>query len=180
MSEERVAQQAKEKELKRLNGLLALLAVGCLGIAAWVVAAYGFKAGTDDLFLVLTCLSLALLFAINPLLYAYRNGWFDAGDEPEAAHAVEHEHGATTKQNLFVWASLLGLTGIEVILAYYQIPVTLMLIIVMGLSIIKAALIVASASFVLTIAALVPPHAHLTPSLPDATQPGERPGSFRW
>ncbi|HXG63982.1 MAG TPA: hypothetical protein VNO70_02675, partial [Blastocatellia bacterium] len=69
MSEEH-ATQSKEKEIKLLNGILAALAAGCLVVAAAIVGMDGFRAGTDDLFLVLTCLTLALLFAINPLLYA--------------------------------------------------------------------------------------------------------------
>ncbi len=44
---------------------------------------------------------------------------------------------------LRVWAALLAMTLVEVFLAYMQLPVNLMLVILMGLSVIKAALIVA-------------------------------------
>jgi cytochrome c oxidase subunit 4 len=57
-----------------------------------------------------------------------------------AAH--EHVEGGTPLF-LKVWAALLIMTGIEVFLAYQGLPVNLMLIILMGLSVIKAALIVA-------------------------------------
>ena len=57
--------------------------------------------------------------------------------------AVHETHGGSNRENVIVWGGLLGLTAIEVFLAYIQIPTTLMLIILMGASIIKAALIVA-------------------------------------
>ena len=56
---------------------------------------------------------------------------------------TEESHGASNRQNTFIWAWLLGLTAIEVFLAYIHLNLTLMLVILMGLSIIKAALIVA-------------------------------------
>jgi len=60
--------------------------------------------------------------------------------ETEAGHG---EHGGSNRENVIVWGGLLALTAIEVFLAYIQINVTLMLIILMGASIIKAALIIA-------------------------------------
>ena len=56
--------------------------------------------------------------------------------------AVEHV-GGTTQSFLYVWVALLGLTGIEVLLAYEQVPTLIMLTALIGLSIIKAALIIA-------------------------------------
>jgi cytochrome c oxidase subunit IV len=44
---------------------------------------------------------------------------------------------------LKVWAMLLVLTGVEIFLAYEELPVHIMLILLMGLSLIKAAMIVA-------------------------------------
>ena len=58
------------------------------------------------------------------------------------AHADEHFAGSN-KLFISVWVWLLVLTGIEVFLAYKPIPIHFMLTILMGLSIIKAALIVA-------------------------------------
>jgi cytochrome c oxidase subunit 4 len=52
-----------------------------------------------------------------------------------------HEHADTNRQNVFIWIVLLVLTAIEVFLAYIHLNLVLMLVILMGLSIIKAALI---------------------------------------
>src|SRR2546429_9809982 len=61
------------------------------------------------------------------------------------AHTVDNgEHFAgSTKLFISVWVWLLLLTGFEVFLGYKQLPVIYMLVILMGASIIKAALIVA-------------------------------------
>ena len=59
------------------------------------------------------------------------------------ATAHEHAHAAgSTKLFLWVWFWLLALTGVEVFLAYKQLGVKLMLTLLMGLSIIKASLII--------------------------------------
>jgi cytochrome c oxidase subunit IV len=57
-------------------------------------------------------------------------------------HAEEHFAGSN-KLFSWIWAWLLILTAIEVFLAYKPMAVHFMLIILMGLSIIKAALIIA-------------------------------------
>ncbi len=141
---------SKQREVTTLNMILLGLAVLSLGVAAWDVFSDRFRGGTDDVFLVLVCLMLALLFAIPPLMWAHANGMLknpfaeeavaEGGVEMEVAHG---EHGGSDRQNIYVWAGLLGLTAFEVFLAYIQIPLTLMVIILMGASIIKAALIVA-------------------------------------
>ena len=59
-----------------------------------------------------------------------------------ANEAIGHSEGGT-RLYLGVWAALLAMTVVEVFLAYIQLSVTLMLVILMGLSLIKAALIVA-------------------------------------
>ena len=59
-------------------------------------------------------------------------------------HAETEVHFAgSNKLFLSVWAWLLLLTGFEVFLGYIQLPIIYMLVILMGASIIKAALIVA-------------------------------------
>ena len=141
---------SKQREVTTLNMILLGLAVLSLGVAVWDVFSDSFRAGTDDVFLVLVCLMLALLFAIPPLMWAHANGMLknpfaeeavaEGGVEMEVAHG---EHGGSDRQNVYVWGGLLGLTAFEVFLAYIQIPLTLMVIILMGASIIKAALIVA-------------------------------------
>jgi cytochrome c oxidase subunit 4 len=58
------------------------------------------------------------------------------------SEAVEHV-GGTTLTFTYVWIGLLALTGVEVFLAYEQLPTLIMLTALMGLSVIKAALIIA-------------------------------------
>src|SRR3989441_9729377 len=59
-----------------------------------------------------------------------------------SAHVEEHFAGSN-KLFTSIWAWLVGLTLIEIFLAYKPMPIHYMLTILMGLSIIKAALIVA-------------------------------------
>jgi cytochrome c oxidase subunit 4 len=59
-----------------------------------------------------------------------------------AAQVEEVEHG-TIKSFTVVWIVLLALTGIEVLLAYEQINPVIMLTALMGMSGVKAALIIA-------------------------------------
>jgi cytochrome c oxidase subunit 4 len=57
---------------------------------------------------------------------------------------TEHVHAeGSTRTFLIVWGWLLALTAVEVFLGYKQLELKLMLIMLMGLSIIKAALIIA-------------------------------------
>lgn len=62
-----------------------------------------------------------------------------------SVHTEEAEHitGATTKTFMIVWIVLLVLTAVEVLLAYEQVPTLIMLTALLGLSIIKAACIIA-------------------------------------
>ncbi|MGH9657975.1 MAG: cytochrome C oxidase subunit IV family protein [Bryobacteraceae bacterium] len=50
--------------------------------------------------------------------------------------------GGTTKLFNIVWIALLALTGIEVYLAYIQLATMIMLTALIGLSVVKAALII--------------------------------------
>ena len=62
-----------------------------------------------------------------------------------STHTEEAQHvdGAGTVTFAKVWIVLLLLTGVEVLLAYEQVRTDIMLTILVGLSIIKAALIIA-------------------------------------
>ena len=61
-----------------------------------------------------------------------------------SSHAEETvHHGPGVPVFAKVWVALLVLTGIEVLLAYLQAPVAIMLTALLGLSIIKAVLIIA-------------------------------------
>ena len=58
------------------------------------------------------------------------------------AHAEEHFAGSN-KLFISIWVWLVVLTLVEIFLAYKPMPIVLMLIVLLGLSIIKAALIMA-------------------------------------
>ena len=59
------------------------------------------------------------------------------------SEAIGHVHeSGTRKIFLYVWFWLLALTGVEVFLAYIHLGVRLMLTLLMGLSIVKATLII--------------------------------------
>lgn len=60
----------------------------------------------------------------------------------EHAHAEEHFAG-TNKLFISIWGWLVALTLVEIFLAYKPMPIHLMLLVLLGLSIIKAALIMA-------------------------------------
>lgn len=60
-----------------------------------------------------------------------------------SAHAEAEHFAGSNRLFLSVWIWLLALTGFEVFLGYIHLPVIYMLVILMGASIIKAALIVA-------------------------------------
>ena len=59
------------------------------------------------------------------------------------AEAVASHVPATAKLFVMVWVGLVAITGIEVLLAYNQIAPGIMLTILVGLSIIKAGMIMA-------------------------------------
>lgn len=59
------------------------------------------------------------------------------GQTSEAVHLA-----GSRKIFLYVWFWLLALTGVEVWLAYERLPVKLMLTLLMGISIVKASLII--------------------------------------
>jgi len=56
---------------------------------------------------------------------------------------LEHAPEASSMTFAKVWLVLLAMTGVEIFLAYEQLPTLYMLTILVGLSVIKAALIIA-------------------------------------
>jgi cytochrome c oxidase subunit IV len=61
-----------------------------------------------------------------------------------SAHVEEiHSHGPSTPTFAKVWIALLVMTAAEVFLAYEQVPTLIMLTALLGLSVVKAALIIA-------------------------------------
>lgn len=143
------AKDKEAKEMKLLNGILVALALGSLAVAGMTLGDF-LRGGTDDLFLALTALMLALVFAIMPLKWAYDQGMIfqPLVDEPPAAHeahdnAHDESHGGSNRQNILIWVALLVLTAIEIFLGYIHLDAILMLVLLIGLSLIKAGLIVA-------------------------------------
>jgi len=61
----------------------------------------------------------------------------------EHIEEMEHAGGPTTLTFSKVWIALLCLTAVELFLAYEQVPIMIMLTALIGLSVIKAALIIA-------------------------------------
>ncbi len=125
-----------------LNALCVLLATVFLLLALGNLSWAGNFLTIDSLFMTAVCLFLAGVFMINPLLWAHEQGLFAAEDATRPAPVDLHFEG-TPKLFLTVLGSLLVLTLVEVLLAYFQVRLAIMLTILIGLSLIKAALIVA-------------------------------------
>jgi cytochrome c oxidase subunit IV len=155
MTSEDMAQLPENREQSLLNivcyagaGLFLLLVVYNLFSAGTVIS-------TDGLFFTVVPLLLALCFLVVPGMdmWAKRKQAKAGGESSEVsaeaeAHAavepVEEVHFAgSNRLFMMVWMWLLVLTGFEVFLGYVRLPVIYMLVILMGASIIKAALIVA-------------------------------------
>ena len=62
------------KELGLLNIICILVALGFLGMAVVSVIASGDFFTIDNLFIISVALLMALMFAINPLIYLYSEG----------------------------------------------------------------------------------------------------------
>ena len=130
-----------------LMGVCVVLAAGFLLLTAKNAASAGNFLTIDSLFFTAVCLLLALTFIAVPALTMRARGVhpFAVPEELPPARAAEHVHfeGGT---RLFgnVLLGLLGLTVVEVVLAYIKIhDLRIFLTILMGLSLVKAALIVA-------------------------------------
>src|SRR5947209_3449781 len=130
-----------------LMGVCVLLAAGFLVLAGKNAAAAGNFLTIDSLFFTAVCLLLALTFISIPAFTMRERGIhpFAVGDQVSLARAAEHVHfEGGTRLFLNVLIGLLALTLVEVLLAYKQIQnLHIFLTILMGLSLIKAALIVA-------------------------------------
>jgi cytochrome c oxidase subunit IV len=131
-----------------LMGLCVLLAAGFLALAGSNVAMAGNFLTIDSLFFTVVCLLLALTFIVIPAMTLRERGMlhnpFAIGEGLAPARAAEDVHfEGSTKLFFYVLLGLLVLTLVEVLLAYFEVPLTLMLTILIGLSLIKAALIMA-------------------------------------
>ena len=150
-------QPTEKREQSLLNLVCYIGAALFLALVAYNLFAAGSVISTDGLFFTVVPLFLALCFLVVPGMdmLAKRkaakaleaSGETAAGaTDMESAHAapVEEVHFAGSyRLFLSVCFWLLLLTGFEVFLGYVQLPVVYMLVILMGASLIKAALIVA-------------------------------------
>jgi len=144
-----------ESPEKREQSILNIVCYAGAGLFLLLVVYNLFAAGavisTDGLFFTVVPLLLALCFLVVPGMdmWAKRKEAQTAAESGDAtAHAVpepvEEVHFAgSNRLFMMVWIWLLALTAFEVFLGYVQLPVVYMLVILMGASIIKAALIVA-------------------------------------
>lgn len=128
-----------DKETLMLNGLCIVLMLVSLGMAAWAPITTGLS--VDNIFMVVLGLSLALVFAINPVLTLVSNPAVKemiAAMRSESAAAVEtHSH----KTYYIVWGGLLIITAVEISLIFPNLSKSVMLIILIGLSLIKSGMI---------------------------------------
>jgi len=129
-----------------LIGVCVLLAAGFLLLAGKNAVDAGNFLTIDSLFFSTVCMLLALTFVAVPALTLRERGIhpFRVGDEVPPARANEHVHfEGSTRLFLYVLLGLLVLTIVEVFLAYIHVPLTIMLTLLIGLSLVKAAMIVA-------------------------------------
>ncbi len=139
-----------QKEDVILNLISMALAVGFIAFAIANFSMAGTFLSIDSLFITAVSLVMAIIFLISPLAWLHANGMLKSpfgGAEAEhvapAADLLPVHFEGTTRLFLSVLGWLLGITLIEVFLAYKQVPLHIMLTILMGLSLIKAALIIA-------------------------------------
>ncbi|HEY6231735.1 MAG TPA: cytochrome C oxidase subunit IV family protein [Pyrinomonadaceae bacterium] len=133
-----------------LNLICLIGAALFLALVAYNLFASGSVISTDGLFFTVVPLVLALSFLAVPGMDMWKKRKAAKAAEAEgettaqAVVEVEEVHFAgTNRLFLSVWVWLLVLTGFEVFLGYIRLPVVYMLVILMGASIVKAALIVA-------------------------------------
>lgn len=129
--------------------LCAVLAAGFLALAASTLSGGANNFLTiDSLFLTAVSLTMAVIFISIPAMYlrergVLKNPFLIGEGLPEARAREEVHFEGGTRLFLGVLGWLLALTLVEVFLAYIEIRVTIMMTILIGLSLIKAALIIA-------------------------------------
>jgi cytochrome c oxidase subunit IV len=152
-----MVEQAMSKQVKLLNLLCIVAAVFFLAMIVVTAVTSGDILTTDALFMIAFCLLMALLFAASPLMYLKAEGKLPLPgmkkaaaeeNEPLASHAHEEIHeevhfSGTNTLFSIIWIVLVVLTVLEIVLAYITMPIHFMLTVLLGLSLIKAALIIA-------------------------------------
>jgi cytochrome c oxidase subunit 4 len=148
--------ESPEKREQSLLNIVCFVGAGLfLALVVYNLFAAGTVISTDGLFFTVVPLLLALCFLVVPVMdmWAKRKEALAAGETGEVSEAapehaviepVEEVHFAgSNRLFMMIWIWLLALTGFEVFLGYVRLPVIYMLVILMGASLIKAALIVA-------------------------------------
>ncbi len=145
MANESIRDLMKKSDLV-LMAVCLLLAAGFLYFAGLNAVMAGKFFSIDSLFFTTVCLLLALTFVAVPALALRSRGihpfGVPEGVPPARAHEHVHFEGGT-RLFLNVLLGLLALTVVEVFLAYIHVPLHIMLTLLIGLSLIKAAMIVA-------------------------------------
>jgi len=144
-------QSTEKREHSLLNIVCFAGAALFLALVAYNLFAAGTVISTDGLFFTVVPLFLALCFLVVPGMdmlekrkaakAAEASG--EAAADAHAAPVEEVHFSGSNRLFMMVWLWLLVLTGFEVFLGYIHLNVVLMLVILMGASIIKAALIIA-------------------------------------
>lgn len=146
--------------LESLRGLLKKSDMLLMGVCVLFAALFFFLAASnaansgsfftiDNLFFTTVCLLLALTFLAIPALTLHEKGVIkDAFGVPEGVPPARRHEGeihfeGSTRLFLYVLGGLLLLTVIEVMFAYIQFDLFIMLTLLIGLSVVKAALIIA-------------------------------------
>lgn len=145
MASETIRDVFKKSDLL-LMGICVVMAAGFLVLAGLNAVEAGNFLSIDSLFFTAVCMLLALTFVAVPALTMHQRGIhpFRVDDEVPPARAAEHVHfEGGTRMFLNVLLGLLALTVIEVFLAYIHVPLHIMLTLLIGLSLLKAAMIVA-------------------------------------
>src|SRR5215510_900730 len=145
----------EKRQQSRLNLICYIAAALFLALVVYNLFAAGAVISTDGLFFTVVPLVLALAFLAVPgfEMWAKRKeakSQVAPAANVETAPAVEHvapeeeiHFAGSNRLFMSVWLWLLLLTAFEVFLGYIHLPVVYMLVILMGASIVKAALIVA-------------------------------------
>ncbi|HEV2915998.1 MAG TPA: cytochrome C oxidase subunit IV family protein [Pyrinomonadaceae bacterium] len=130
-----------------LNLISLAIAIGFIALVISNVRMAGNFISIDSLFITTVFLLLAGVFLISPAMWAYSHGYLKNPLAGGAGAAVVEEgpihFEGSARLFMIVWGWLLLLTAVEVFLAYVQVSLHLMLTILIGLSVIKAVLIVA-------------------------------------
>ena len=130
-----------EKETLILNGVCGLFALIALVIAVWAPATTGIS--VDNLFVSVLCLALAAVFAINPVLTLASGSTVKEFMASMRTTSENVAPASSHKTYYMIWAGLLALTLFEVMLIFPHMSTKVMLIILVGLSLMKSAMIMA-------------------------------------